>query len=392
MPFHVEPVDETRLGDENALHAWMRNTHKHLAWIPVEGFLANGASFHDDEYFGDAETMLRFNEDGIRAFCQRLGFRYDQLARLESSTLASQILNDLLRQSEIRAKLSDDEFVIDQARNKIIGVVSRSYVGYPNHEFVADIRKLLDKLPSGDGFTFDEAYGINSELTVRYTSAKHHGTIRGPGGEGTDRTNIGLEFKNSMDGTSPVRFSYFLHRLVCANGMTMPAGSWVNRVVHSGKRATFGVRLQKAFSEIMHRIGNISKQIETLGEIPFQPDKLALNDTTNRRIFDVVPGLKQEICERANLYLRYPADCTEIGRRKRKLEHDANVISRIPRDYGGQYSSRVFKSSYRSQATMFDFLNVFTEHAKNCPARQKLGIEARAGALASHIARHARMF
>ena len=41
---------------------------------------------------------------------------------------------------------------------------------------------------------------------------------------------------------------------------------------------------------------------------------------------------------------------------------------------------------------MFDFLNVFTEYAKNCPPAQKLDIEEKAGTLAKYIAENARKF
>jgi hypothetical protein len=40
----------------------------------------------------------------------------------------------------------------------------------------------------------------------------------------------------------------------------------------------------------------------------------------------------------------------------------------------------------------FDFINVFTEHAKSTPPALNLEIEERAGALANYIAHNARKF
>jgi hypothetical protein len=41
---------------------------------------------------------------------------------------------------------------------------------------------------------------------------------------------------------------------------------------------------------------------------------------------------------------------------------------------------------------MFDFVNVFTEYAKDCRPAQKLETEEKAGALAKYIAENARKF
>ncbi len=45
---------------------------------------------------------------------------------------------------------------------------------------------------------------------------------------------------------------------------------------------------------------------------------------------------------------------------------------------------------FRDEATIFDFVNVFTEYAKTQSPSQKLEIEERAGTLAKFIAGNAR--
>jgi hypothetical protein len=43
-------------------------------------------------------------------------------------------------------------------------------------------------------------------------------------------------------------------------------------------------------------------------------------------------------------------------------------------------------------ASMYDFINVFTEHAKTLLYRQKIEVETRAGELTSWISKNKRMF
>lgn len=405
MPISTEPISEIKLTTAADMSDWINKTKKNLHRVPIAGFIDNGAAFHDDEYLGDGDVMFRFNEHGFRAFCQKIGFRYDQLALIETPSLASLVLNDLFRQSEIRSRLYDEEFVIDQDTNTIIGIVSHSYVGYSNDQFLIDIEGFLENLPRESrqqltilppfrgGFEFHEAYVINTELTIRYTSTKlKHGIIHGRGGDGKDISKLGLEFKNSMVGTSSVQINYFLYRLICANGMMVPAGSATNRVFHSGREETFKVRLDKCYKEVHRKIDNLTKLLNTIGSIDFNAAKLAEDNLVSERIFDIIPGMKQNICDAENMYLRYPKECSEADKRRLKIDHDCEVINCIPKHLGGEHSNKVFLSRMRDNATMFDFLNVFTEYAKSCQPSQKLDIEEKTGSLAKYISDNARKF
>lgn len=403
MSISTEPIPEVTLSTAGDLREWINKTQKSLHRVPVAGLIENGAAFHDDEYLGDGDVLFRFNEHGFRAFCQRIGFRYDQLALIETPSLASLVLNDLVRQSEIRSRLNDDEFVLDQETNTIIGIVSRSYVGYSNEQFLIDIDNFLKALPRdnqqlnglrlGDGFQFHEAYGINTELTIRYLSSKIGlGVIQGRGGTGEDISQFGLEFKNSMVGTSSVRINYFLYRLVCANGMMVPAATSTNRVFHSGSRDTFKRRLDTCFKEAHRRMDSLAELLNAIGTINFHPAKLAEDSLVSERIFDIIPGMKQTICDAEGMYLRYPNECSESERRTLKLNHDCAVIKHIPDHFGREHSNRVFHSKWRDSATVFDFLNVFTEYAKSCPPAQRLDIEEKTGSLAKYISDNKRKF
>lgn len=393
MPVHTEAVEALRFDQLGEMETWIDKTQRALIRLPVRGLLAQGARFLDDEYLGDGETLLRFNEHGFRALCTRLGYRSDALTMLETPALASQVLNDLIRQREILARLDNEEFVVDERRQTIIGLVSASYVGYGNDEFLDTIARMLRELAQEDGFSFQEAYGVNTELTMRFTSQKRVGKLRNSGGESDDITLLGLEFKNSMVGTSAVRLSYFLHRLICSNGMMVPAGAaTISRVFHSGDPRSFHKRLSYCFGEVHRKLGSLTTLLHDLAAIEFNPEELAKDREAVAAVFDIIPGGKQKLCDKHKQYLRFPNDCSEAEKRRMKYAHDAALLSYIPDDFGGPHSLTVFNSPYRSNASLFDFLNIFTEYANGRPPAERLEIQSRTGALAKYIADNARKF
>lgn len=392
MPLHTETVEAVHFNQLGQMEEWIATTQQELTRLPVRGLLDAGARFLDDEYLGDGETLLRFNERGFRALCNRLGYRFDALMMLGTPALASQVLNDLISQREILARLDNEEFVIDEARNTIIGLVSDSYVGYGNNQFHHQIRGLLDSIAAPDEFRFFEGYGVNTELTIRYTSEKRRGTLKNYRGEADDISLLGLEFKNSMVGTSSVRLSYFLHRLVCTNGMMVPTAAATSRVFHSGDPASFQRRLTHCFSEVHRKLAILDQFLNDLAAIEFNPTWLAMDGKVVDAVFDIIPGSKLELCRMHGQYLRLPPDCSATEKRRMKLEHDAALMRFLPARYGGQHANAVFNSPFRSNASLFDFLNVFTEYANTRPPSQRLEIQTKTGALAKYIANNPRKF
>ena len=390
MPFYTQPIAQTKLETFADVEDWISDTQRSLSRIPVDGVLEHGATFRDDEYLGEGDTLLHFNKPGFQAICQRLGCRQEMLDRLETPSLASQILNDLLAQRVTQMALSNDEFVMDERTGAIIGLVSKTYVTYSNHDLLKDITSRIGHLPKDDEFVFQEAYGINTALTLRYVATQKHGTIKGRGGEGEDKSKLGLEFGNSMVGNSSVRINYYIRRLICANGLMVPAAESVNRVFHSGQRDSFQRRMDRCFDGVMRGLGQMDGLLKTLGAMPFEPEQLAIHRTFTEQIFGVIPSSKQELCDHSKLFLRYPQDSSAAEREKMRNEHDARLIGLIPDHFGGEHSKRVFNSHYRNGATLFDLINVFTEHAKTQPPSRKLEIEEKAGALAKYLANNSK--
>jgi hypothetical protein len=78
--------------------------------------------------------------------------------------------------------------------------------------------------------------------------------------------------------------------------------------------------------------------------------------------------------------------------RAEQAEYEGSIIGFIPKTFAGKYAARVFNSPYRKNATMFDFINIFTEYAQTQPIHKRLEMEERAGVLADQIVKNKRKF
>jgi hypothetical protein len=394
MAFMHEPIVEKSFGELEEVMAWAENEQKHMVRVPIRGVLKHGGQFLDDEYFGDEHTALRFNQSGIRSLCSMLGIRLDTLELLERQNLATDVLNDLLAQQSIQDKLNTREFIIDESNATILGIVAHSYVGYSNFQLLKDMRNLMQptskqvsSFPQDGDFIFKGAYSVNTQMSLRFTMKKKVGVVKGRGGVGTDETELGFQLKNSMVGDSSVNINFFLHRKICANGLVSPAGSAVNRVFHSGKEENFSKRLEKAFGEITRRVGQARKMIEDLGSLEFDPELLARTGRSEM-IFDILQGSKGHIVDTYGI----PNTPRDGNKMENSIFREAEIIKRIPDAFGGELSGKVFRTSWRDNATMFDFINVFTEKAKELTPAKKIETEEKAGILADWIAKNKRKF
>ncbi len=394
MAFVYEPIKEESFQKLDDVYTWIENEQNHLMRIPIIGYLKHGAQFLDDEYFGDEDTAFKFNKSGIRSLCTYLGIRLDTLELLERQNLATEVLNDLLAQRNIEDRLKTRELIVDESNNIIIGIVSDSYVGYSNLQFLKDIEKLMNfksgeasSFPQEADFIFKGAYSVNTQMSLRFTMKKKVGVVKGRGGNGTDTTELGFQLKNSMVGDASVNINFFLYRLICSNGMIAPAGSTVNRIYHSGKKDNFYERLGKAFKEITNRVGQAGKMIECLGAIEFNPELLAQMNRSEM-IFDIIQGSKSQIVD------TYEIPDTPRGGNKEenRIQREAEIIGLIPEIFGREHSKKVFNSHWRENASMFDFVNIFTEYAKELSPSKKIESEEKAGILADWIATNKRKF
>ena len=77
---------------------------------------------------------------------------------------------------------------------------------------------------------------------------------------------------------------------------------------------------------------------------------------------------------------------------QRKLRKTSDELAQLPHCLGGPQALAVFRSYYRDDASMYDFINIFTEYAKTLPLSQKSEVETKSGELATWIAANKRKF
>ncbi len=242
--------------------------------------------------------------------------------------------------------------------------------------------------PNTSDFIFKVAYSINSRLFLRLVSKSVKGVISGIGGSGEDVSEIGVEVSNSMAGGHAVRLSWFVFRLICANGLVAQVAGSQGRIVHSGDKESFRKRLYASGRGLFASLGRSKHMIENLASIQFDPVGLAKHADL-KMLFSIIPNrdLKEEALERTKSKGHHV-----LPNRDGEIVRLADAIVEIPFCLGGLEALRVFRSRLRDDASMYDFVNVFTEHAKGLPDGQKIDVETKAGALASWIAENKRKF
>ena len=394
MPFLCEPIVETQFSSLKDVDGWISHNEDRLERVSIRELIEKGARFFDDEYFGDENRFLRFNHNGIRVLTQKLNLRLDTLQRVERPGLISELLNDLMVQQDMMERLEDHDFVVNTRSGTVLGAVSKSYVFYSNQDFIRDIQDLLSggqiaffPKDSLGRFRYVNGFSVNTQLFLRFILKIESGRVTGPGGEGEDVTEIGIQFKNSMVGDAAVSIQYFVNRLLCANGLIVPAGTSHARVFHSGKRQNFMKRLEKSFREVERKIGSTGTAVKSLMAIDFDPESLARTKMSGK-VFDIIPGSRSRIMAEHRIPKRHKTRMI----RAEQAEYEASIIDRIPKTFAGKYASRVFNSPHRTNATMFDFINIFTEYAQTQPIHKRLEIEERAGVLADQIVKNKRKF
>lgn len=74
-----------------------------------------------------------------------------------------------------------------------------------------------------------------------------------------------------------------------------------------------------------------------------------------------------------------------LDAKKRKIWRLTRYVEAIPSVYGREHSLRVFQSGWRDNVSMFDFINILTEYAKELPLLSKIEAEERVGEFAEYI-------
>lgn len=378
MSFRFESSEWYTFDDLPALEEYVKIELEKYVMVPIQNFLDNKACFFEDKYYGHDQLFVKFNEDGIKSFCKVCGIPFDFINNLKEPGLTSMVLNDYLMQDKIKKRISRYNFVMDQKSYTVSGVVSHSYVGYSNKTFLDDLKKNFPKTIS----TFDvqTSYVINTRLFLRLLSPEiKAGIVTGTGGTGEDISRVGIQLSNSMLGDRPVKASFFVYRLVCANGLILASLNESGSVRHSGKEETFTKRLETNINPVLRRLKYVPEKIKSLSEINYDAEKIVKLGGA-KLVYDIIPLRSWEFEERNRL------------KGKDLFDYDIKKISQYPFHYGGQYARKVFDSKWRDNQNMFDFINIFTEYAQKLDPLKRVTIEEKSGKLANWILQNKKSF
>ncbi len=373
MAFKTHEIEEHKFNAIEDLRNYLSVEKDRFSMIPIRNFVKEGAVFLDDEAYGKNKIRVHFNEDGFRSFCYAFQLPVAFLRNLPESGLATKNLNDYLSREDMQERLKRYSFVIDENEKSatVVGVVTENYLGYSNTTFLEEIEQVL---PNGfDDYEFQTSYWINTKLHLRLLSKEiKAGKIEGKGRTAEDISRIGIEFRNSLVGDSAIRISYFIYRLICANGLILPGPKDSGIVYHRGKPETFTKRLEKNLLPILNSLSSTAEFVESLMSIPYSLEGL------------VGAGGAKEVFKVVGLYPRERAERKKLtGMRIRQF--DIEKIHLYPKRFGGELTNKVFFSHWRDNQNMFDFVNIFTEFAKTQSPRKRLDIETKTGNLAKWI-------
>ena len=127
--------------------------------------------------------------------------------------------------------------------------------------------------------------------------------------------------------------------------------------------------------------------IAQLAIMEFKPD-LLVRANCSKIIFNIIQGSRGQILNN----FKTPNILRKGNKKENKILREAAIINHIPDLFGREYSKKVFNSPYRDNASMFDFINIFTEYAKELNPIEKIAVEEKTGVLAAWIAKNKKKF
>jgi len=367
--------------DFDELKHYVNTTEGHINQISLKNLLADKALFFDDCRFGLKNYNFGFTEYSYKVLCQYFGIPIGLIEDITQEGLASSLLNDFMTNNKGRQNTNDVQLIVNEEQQKVLGIVTSTYVYYTNNEFLNAIEEFLNSSDAHKNeAVIDSAHYHYTRLYVRLITKIEAGVTTGRGGTKKDITKIGLQLTNSMVGDLPVRVSFFLYRMLCANGLVARTNEIVAMVKHSGRRESFDRRLAKRVMALLEEARKVKELLKGLADVPFDPKKMVKVGLADS-VFGTIPEMRSTL--RSQISLDREKEIEDP--KKRKIWRDTAYIEAIPRVYGREHSLRVFNSTWRDNASMFDFINVLTEYAKELPIMTRLQVEENVGDLADQV-------
>ena len=385
MALQARPDKEERLRTWKDVRNYAKAKDESVRWCPC----TLGMRVYGDEFIktGDGER-LHVSERGWAALCRSLACDPGTVRGIGSWGLATQVLNDAwARNAE---GMMNRRIVIDG--RTVVGVVGSRYQPYKHGQLVEVIDELLGGQDNGHwanvGSAWDQigenggiARTIGTELRITLPLRRHtHSTrVEGAGGKGTDISWIGVEARNGLSGECSVGIRTLVHRLVCANGMVRPAADNKRRISHTGGQSELDEKVRRILGTATDDLGNTVSWLKALGDRVFSARDLARDRESVKLVRQMLVDLKGGSRWRRQLVQRQNGD------------HLPTVLNRMVETMAGPLSGEVWRAQYRSNATWWDFVNIFTEASQNCGSLKKQSrVEERAGRLAERWAKDER--
>lgn len=323
------------------------------------------------------------SDRGWSKLCSLLGCDYRTIDRIQSPGLATKVLNDLWNQD--RKKMSSRRIVVDGWT--VVGIVGSRYQTYGHGRLVEAIDQMLvgrqgtGRSDLSNGWSQIQqrkkpiGRSVGTELRIvlprqRYT---HSTYVEGSGGEAKDVSWVGIEARNGLGGECAVSFRTTVFRLVCANGLVRPAADYSRRVTHTGEQSKLDDRVKELLGGADEDVAAGVKWLDSLGSQEFDARAIA----ADRESVALLRRVLQDL-ERGPTWIRRLATANEEVREK--------TVRCMAKGLAGSRSGEVWRSDYRTNRTLWDFVNIFTEAAQQSGSLQKqLRIEERAGRLADRL-------
>lgn len=153
--------------------------------------------------------------------------------------------------------------------------------------------------------------------------------------------------------------------LVCSNGLIVQNASNRASVYHTGRPNTFAARIKDRLVSNAERLDDLIEIMDKLIRLPFDQSKLAK-----------AKGMEE--IERLKLLPLMP-----FGQQRNSEQIEA-AISKLINNQAGRWN--VFNSPFRTKATMWDFINIFSAEAnKQRSLGAQIEMQKNAGKLAKWI-------
>ena len=381
MALQAKPDEEKWLRTWDDVRNYAEEKDKSVRWRPCTlGMRVYGDSFIKTEN----GERLHVSERGWAALCRSLDCGPSTVRSIGSWGLATQVLNDAWARNTER--MMSHRIVIDGCT--VVGVVGSRYQPYKHGRLVETIDELLKAQDNGQwahvGSAWDQigekggiarTFGTELRITLPLLRHKHSTPVRGAGGKGTDVSWVGVEARNGLSGECSVGVRTLIHRLVCANGMVRPAADNKRRISHTGGQSKLDEKVRRILGTATDDLGNTVSWLKVLGNRVFSAQDLAGDRESLKLVRQMLVDLEDGSRWSRKLVQR------------RKEDRLPMVLNEMATTMAGRLSGEVWRSQYRSNATWWDFLNIFTEAAQKCGSLEKQShVEERAGRLAERWA------